>query len=78
MGMLFGKMDRHRIGSMYEIQVNLFICILFICILFICILFICIYLYIVIGDHIKEGNIIILDINNSMNYSYGKGSQQNS
>ena len=68
MGMLFGKMDRHRIGSMYEIQVNLFICILFICI----------YLYIVIGDHIKEGNIIILDINNSMNYSYGKGSQQNS
>lgn len=28
-----------------------------------------IYLYIVIGDHIKEGDAIILDINNSMNYS---------
>lgn len=30
-------------------------------------LFIC--MYITIGDHIKEGDVIILDINNSMNYS---------
>ena len=29
--------------------------------------FIC--MYIVIGDHIKEGDIIILDINNYINYS---------
>lgn len=37
---------------MYEIEVNLFIC-----------------MYIDIGDHIKEGDVIILNITNSMNYS---------
>ena len=40
------------IGPMYEIQVNVFIC-----------------MSIAIGDHIKEADVIILDINNSMNYS---------
>ena len=35
-------------------------------------------MYIAIGDHIKEGDVIIFDIKNYMNYSWGKGSQQNS
>lgn len=48
---LFFKMDHHR-GPMYEIKVNVFIC-----------------MCIAIGDHMKEGDVIILDITNSMNYS---------
>lgn len=37
---------------MYEIQVNVFIC-----------------MYISIGDHMKERDVIILDRTNSINYS---------
>lgn len=43
------------IVPMYEIKVNVFF------------VFIC--MSIAIGDHMKEGDVIILDITNSMNYS---------